>query len=90
MVLIPAESVPKHLVGAAIGFCAIGLDFVGATLAPLVGGALGDSYGFSAPIKLAIGGALFVAAISLLIRETLADKAPSHAIQAGAAEAPVL
>lgn len=70
MVLIPAESVPKRLVGAAIGFCAIGLDFVGATLAPLIGGTLGDAYGFSSPIKLAIGGALFVFAIGLLIRET--------------------
>jgi hypothetical protein len=59
-------------------FAAIGAAFFGATVAPIVGGALGDTYGFSAPMLLASAGALLVFAISLGMRETLADRASSE------------
>jgi predicted MFS family arabinose efflux permease len=74
MVLIPAEIVPKHFVAAAIGFAGIGSEFLGATLAPAIGGALGDKYGLSSPLFLACGGSVLIFAVSLAIRETLVKR----------------
>jgi predicted MFS family arabinose efflux permease len=78
MILIPAECVPRQFVAAAIGFAGIGSEFLGATVAPIIGGALADAYGLSAPMFLAMGGALLVLFVSLVIRETLVRTQPGH------------
>jgi predicted MFS family arabinose efflux permease len=71
MILIPSECVPGNFVAAAIGFAGIGSEFLGSALAPIIGGTLADTYGLSAPMWLAVGGAGVVLFVSLVIRETL-------------------
>ena len=70
MILIPAESVPRHYVAAAIGFAGIGAEFLGATLSPILGGMLAERYGLSAAMLYAVGGGILLFVMALLIRET--------------------
>lgn len=73
LALLPAELVPRHHVAAAIGFAGIGAEMLGGTLAPALGGRLGDAFGLTAPMLLSVAGSATVLVIAILIRETLTD-----------------
>lgn len=68
--LVPAESVPRMLAASAIGFVTLVGEIVGGTLAPIVGGALAQTYGLQVPLLMASGGAALCALAAVLLRET--------------------
>ncbi len=68
MILLPSEAVPRRLSATAIGFAVMGAEVFGATLAPLLGGALADSSGLSAPLYLAVGAGLGIMIIGGLMK----------------------
>jgi predicted MFS family arabinose efflux permease len=70
MVLVPTETVPARLAGTAIGMATLAAEFVGATIAPAIGGKLAQQYGLAVPLYMAIGGAVVVFIAALLLRET--------------------
>lgn len=67
IVLIPAESVPKHLAASAIGFTGMFGEIFGGVVAPLVAGALVMRHGLGEPLWLAVAGmvVVFLAAFAL-------------------------
>jgi len=68
IVLVPSESVPKHLAGGAIGFTTLFGELAGGFLAPLVGGALAERHGLHVPLLIAAGGAGTVLLATLALR----------------------
>ncbi len=68
IVLIPAESVPAGAAGTAIGFVTLVGELAGGTAAPLIGGALANSYGLQWPLWMASAGSLLVLVSALLIK----------------------
>jgi len=82
MVLVPTETVPPRLAATAIGMATLAAEFVGATIAPAVGGRLAQQYGLAVPLYMAIGGAAVVFVAALLLRETART---THGVAARAA-----
>jgi predicted MFS family arabinose efflux permease len=78
MVLVPTETVPAKLAATAIGMSTLAAEFVGATIAPSIGGRLAQNYGLAVPLYMAIGGTCLVFISALLLRET-ARTAPATA-----------
>jgi hypothetical protein len=70
MVLVPTETVPAKLAATAIGMSTLAAEFVGATVAPSIGGDLAQHYGLAVPLYMAIGGTGLVFVAALLIKET--------------------
>jgi predicted MFS family arabinose efflux permease len=70
MVLVPTETVPARLAATAIGMSTLAAEFVGATLAPSIGGRLAQHYGLAVPLYMAIGGTCLVFVAALLLKET--------------------
>ena len=67
IVLVPTDSVPKHLGASAIGFTTLFGELFGGFLAPVLAGALVARHGLAEPLWIAAGGSLlvFAAAIAL-------------------------
>ena len=68
IVLVPAESVPRRLVGSAIGFATLFGEMFGGFAAPIVAGSLAAQHGLATPLWMAVGGSLVVIAIALALR----------------------
>ena len=68
IVLIPAESVPAAAVGTAIGFVTLIGELVGGTGAPILAGAIANSWGLQWTLWLAAAGSLLVFVAALLIK----------------------
>lgn len=68
IVLVPAESVPRRLVGSAIGFATLFGEMFGGFAAPIVAGSLAAQHGLATPLWMAAGGSLVVIAIALALR----------------------
>lgn len=67
IVLIPAESVPPGMTGAAIGFVTLVGEIIGGTVAPTVAGRVAESWGLQWPLWMAAGGSLVVCAVAFLL-----------------------
>ena len=67
IVLIPTESVPRHMVASAVGFATMAGEIVGGFLAPVAAGALVARHGLAEPLWVAAAGALvvFIVAVAL-------------------------
>jgi predicted MFS family arabinose efflux permease len=67
IVLIPTESVPKHMVASAVGLATMAGEIVGGCLAPVAAGALVARHGLAEPLWLAAAGTLvvFIVAVAL-------------------------
>jgi len=81
MVLVPTESVPGKFRATSIGVATLAGEIMGATVAPMVAGALAEKYGLAITMWLAGVGSAVVFAAALLLQETagralLADAQP--------------
>ncbi len=70
LVLVPTESVPPQFAATAIGLATLTAEILGATVAPILGGRLAQSYGLGATMWMSAGGAAIVFAAALWLRET--------------------
>jgi MFS family permease len=68
IVLVPAESVPRRLVGSAIGFATLFGEMLGGFAAPMIAGSLAGQHGLAIPLWMAAGGSLLVFVVALAIR----------------------
>lgn len=68
IVLVPAESVPRRLVGSAIGFATLFGEMFGGFAAPIVAGSLAAQHGLATPLWMAAGGSLIVIVIALALK----------------------
>lgn len=69
IVLIPAESVPPGMIGAAIGFVTLVGEVVGGTVAPTVAGRIAETWGLQWPLWMAAAGAVVVFIAALFLEE---------------------
>lgn len=72
IVLVPAESVPRQLVGSAIGFVTLFGEMFGGFAAPIVAGSLIAQHGLATPLWMAAGGAVIVILIAPALRPSSA------------------
>ena len=86
LVLVPTESVPPQFAATAIGLATLAAEIVGATLAPILGGALAKSYGLGATMWMSAGGVVLVFIVTLFLKETHLAKAGSLALQEAPAD----
>lgn len=70
LTIIPAESVPPSLKGAAIGLAGMGGEIGGAICGPVLGGVLAQHFGLSSPLILASAGMAVVLILALAMKET--------------------
>ena len=81
--VIPAESVPIALRGAAAGLpIAVG-EIVGGGLAPGFAGYVAQNFGLDKILFIALGGWIFAGIVSLLLKETAPIKVTKIVIQTG-------
>lgn len=67
IVLIPSESVPKHMVASAVGLATMAGELVGGFLAPVASGALVARHGLAAPLWIAAAGTIVVLIVALAL-----------------------
>ena len=70
LVLIPTESVPPQFAATAIGLTTLVSEIAGATMAPLIAGAVAESHGLAATLWMSAGGAALVFVAALFLTET--------------------
>lgn len=80
IVLVPAECVPRRLVGSAIGFATLFGEMLGGFAAPVVAGALAGQHGLAVPLWIAAAGAIVVFLIALGLRPASAAIPDSVAV----------
>lgn len=68
IVLVPAESVPRHLVGSAIGFTTLCGEMFGGFTAPIIAGSLAGRHGLAIPLWMAAAGAVVVLLVALVLK----------------------
>lgn len=78
MVLIPTESVGPRLSATSIGLASLMGEIFGATAAPMIGGALAQSYGLAAPMCLSAACAFLVFVVAIFLKETTPAKRQSE------------
>ncbi|MFZ0737475.1 MAG: MFS transporter [Candidatus Acidiferrales bacterium] len=70
LVLVPTESVPPQFAATAIGLATLVGEVIGATVAPVLGGALAQSRGLGVTMWMSAGGTVLVFLASLFLKET--------------------
>ncbi len=80
IVLVPAESVPRRLVGSAIGFATLFGEMFGGFAAPMVAGSLAGRHGLAIPLWMAAGGSLLVFVVALALKPAAAAIEDSVAV----------
>lgn len=82
IILIPTESVPRHLVASAVGVATMAGEIVGGFLAPVAAGALVARRGLAEPLWLAAAGTLVVFGVALALKPAAARpvglESPAH------------
>jgi MFS family permease len=85
LVLVPTESVPQQFAATAIGLATLSAEILGATLAPVLAGAVAQSYGLASTMWMSAGGAAVVFLVALALKEThLARAGHSASLEAPA------
>jgi len=74
IVLVPAESVPRQLVGSAIGFTTMCGELVGGFAAPIIAGSLASAHGLGVPLWMAAAGSAAVFFVALVLPHKLAQR----------------
>jgi MFS family permease len=85
MVVIPTESVPPQFAATSIGVATLTGEIFGATVAPVLGGALAQTHGLAAPLWMSAGGAVIVFLSALFLKES--SKVKNARLQATAVSA---
>jgi MFS family permease len=75
LVVVPTESVPPQFSATAIGLATLAAEILGATLAPILGGAAAQLHGLGITMWMSAGGAAVVFVAALFLRETSHIKA---------------
>ncbi len=70
MVVIPTESVPPQFAATSIGLATLTGEIFGATVAPVLGGALAQTHGLAAPLWMSAGGAVIIFISALFLKES--------------------
>ncbi|HAT1644234.1 TPA: MFS transporter [Raoultella planticola] len=70
LAIIPGESVPSNMIGAAVGVPTAISELVGGVLMPIIAGGIADHIGLKGPILIVGGVSLACAAVGLLLKET--------------------
>ena len=70
MVLVPTESVPSEFRATSIGLTTLVGEIMGATMAPILAGALAEKYGLAWTLWLAAAGSAMLFVVALFLRET--------------------
>jgi len=74
IVLVPAESVPRQLVGSAIGFTTMCGELVGGFAAPIIAGSLASAHGLGVPLWMAAAGSAAVFFVALVLPHKLVQR----------------
>ncbi|MGH8228605.1 MAG: MFS transporter [Steroidobacteraceae bacterium] len=80
IVLVPAESVPRRLVGSAIGFATLFGEMLGGFAAPIVAGWMAGRYGLAMPLWIASGGAIVVLVMAIALKSASVSAPDTAAI----------
>lgn len=80
IVLVPAESGPRRLVGSAIGFATLFGELFGGFAAPMVAGSLAGQHGLATPLWMASGGAMIVFLIAFALKPAAAGEHSATAV----------
>jgi predicted MFS family arabinose efflux permease len=75
LVLVPTESVPPQFRATSIGLATLVGEVMGATMAPILAGALAEKHGLAITMWLAAGGSAVLFVAALLLRETANTRA---------------
>jgi MFS family permease len=75
IVLVPSDSVPRHLIGSAIGLTTLFGEMLGGFAAPIVAGTLASRHGLAVPLWIAAAGAMVVFLVALALRPVAAPGA---------------
>jgi predicted MFS family arabinose efflux permease len=86
LVLIPTESVPPQFAATSIGLATLTGEIFGATVAPVLGGALAQTHGLAAPLWMSAGGAGIIFISALFLRESSKVKNARLAAEAASAD----
>jgi MFS family permease len=70
LVLVPTESVPAHFRATSIGLATLVGEVIGATAAPILAGAMAQSYGLAVTMWLAVAGSSLLFLAALFLQET--------------------
>jgi predicted MFS family arabinose efflux permease len=70
MVLVPTESVPPQFAATSIGLATLAGEIFGATVAPVIGGALAEKHGLATPLWMSAGGSALIFMVTLFLKET--------------------
>lgn len=70
MVVIPSESVASSASASTIGLVQLVGELVGGTIMPSVAGIIASSYGLTAPLWIAVGGAVLAGIVGFWLKET--------------------
>jgi MFS family permease len=81
LVLVPTESVPPQFAATAIGLTTLVSEIAGATIAPVIAGAVAQTHGLAATLWMSAGGAGLVFTAALFLKETYQAKAPHPVLQ---------
>lgn len=68
IVLVPSDSVPRHLIGSAIGLTTLCGEMLGGFAAPIIAGAFAGKHGLAIPLWIAAAGAVVVFLVALALR----------------------
>ena len=83
LVLVPTESVPAQFRATSIGLATLVGEVMGATVAPILSGALAEQYGLALTMWLAAVGSTVVFVTALFLRETAGPRFGVPVIQPG-------
>jgi predicted MFS family arabinose efflux permease len=81
LVLVPTESVPPQFAATAIGLATLTAEILGATVAPILGGRVAQSYGLGSTMWISAGGAALLFLVALLLKETYRVRAGHVALK---------
>lgn len=74
IVLVPSDTVPRHLIGSAIGFTTLFGEMLGGFAAPIVAGTLASRHGLAVPLWIAAAGAIVVFLVALILQPAAAPE----------------
>jgi predicted MFS family arabinose efflux permease len=86
MVLVPTESIPPQFAATSIGLATLVGEIIGATAAPVIGGAMAEKYGLAVPLWMAVAGMVLVFLVSLFLKRTPRPGVGAAVLQPAAAD----
>ncbi len=86
MVLVPTESVSPKFAATAIGLATLAAEIFGATITPVLAGALAQKYGLAVTMWMSAGGTALLFLVALFLKETYKVRAERPSLQEAIAD----